>query len=209
MPNTIRMGSIPARAGETLSDNPPRLVFRVYPRTGGGNRGGGLFPAAGGGLSPHGRGKLGSWTKETNCSRSIPARAGETVIGIDNTPQPEVYPRTGGGNRWSMPAGSTITGLSPHGRGKLSQIFYRPHSEGSIPARAGETGKCLTFPRCHTVYPRTGGGNDHQGRGVDAVAGLSPHGRGKRCALTGQFLGKGSIPARAGETLLHRRSGRR
>ena len=51
-----------------------------------------------------------------------------------------------------------------------------------------------------TVYPRTGGGNSTVQPKLSIIAGLSPHGRGKRTASHREGLQKRSIPARAGET---------
>ena len=55
-------------------------------------------------------------------------------------------------------AETTDQGLSPHGRGKLAAEMERIRAEGSIPARAGETGAGGKSRRPEVVYPRTGGG---------------------------------------------------
>ena len=111
-------GSIPARAGETISGVALPGFKRVYPRTGGGNLcrlrlGGNSY-----GLSPHGRGKPALIRPATNSSRSIPARAGETLVNPNADIADRVYPRTGGGNINHAPRSSANWGLSPHGRGK-------------------------------------------------------------------------------------------
>ena len=94
----------------------------------------------------------------------------------------------------------THYGLSPHGRGKplLERIRY-PKGR-SIPARAGETRRCLAGLPLPWVYPRTGGGNDNTHRQLQGVGGLSPHGRGKQDTTEHHELEYRSIPARAGET---------
>ena len=71
--------------------------------------------------------------------RSIPARAGETVPPSGYRGNAEVYPRTGGGNWSSGNNTPALTGLSPHGRGKLLERAEQVLINRSIPARAGET----------------------------------------------------------------------
>ncbi len=53
------------------------------------------------------------------------------------------------------------------------------------------------------VYPRTCGGNLESGTFKSSQAGLSPHMRGKLDHIFDQMILDGSIPAHAGETLLH------
>ena len=72
----------------------------------------------------------------------------------------------------------------------------------SIPARAGETAKDTDGVGAVAVYPRTGGGNGPGGTIRFTPRGLSPHGRGKPVFFLCPAAGRGSIPARAGETVL-------
>ena len=87
-------------------------------------------------------------------------------------------------------------------RGKLGNPALWRYGNRSIPARAGETGFLLLLGFLRRVYPRTGGGNVQSRSGRKSGQGLSPHGRGKR--PVNAYLGnpQGSIPARAGETML-------
>ena len=92
--------SIPAWAGETR--HLCGFIYRraVYPRVGGGNAAHSAAEQDEGGLSPRGRGKLGSTPAIDKPARSIPAWAGETWgqhIALDVR---LVYPRVGGGNCW-------------------------------------------------------------------------------------------------------------
>ena len=172
--------SIPARAGETVATSNQRTAPAVYPRTGGGNCAGQPVPSSRTGLSPHGRGKHVPGGKQRPAQRSIPARAGETGSGSAAGIANRVYPRTGGGNRYTPQVVLPSPGLSPHGRGK------------PLPTRS-----ICGWTR---VYPRTGGGN-LDGTGLPTgVRGLSPHGRGKHSANPHFVQLKRSIPARAGET---------
>ena len=171
--------SIPARAGETSAKASASSGETVYPRTGGGNplvRGNILAHI---GLSPHGRGKPTLPISWGTATRSIPARAGETVRGVGIPPCYGVYPRTGGGNHGIAGVMYREQGLSPHGRGKPRHSRGYVPGAGSIPARAGETGGECRGQELLAVYPRTGGGNADIATQDDGVHGLSPHGRGK------------------------------
>ena len=196
----LRMGSIPARAGETPTPFASGVVPRVYPRTGGGNSSSSilLFPQPG--LSPHGRGKPGTATWRSLTTGSIPARAGETATKTACSICCRVYPRTGGGNDNILNVCVALMGLSPHGRGKLLCGKAERSGDGSIPARAGETSIDTEHGTRIGVYPRTGGGNEGTRKKRFHIWGLSPHGRGKLWAKTRRFSPTGSIPARAGET---------
>ena len=119
-------GSIPAWAGETEGYPAKRQNAEVYPRVGGGNPWANRHKKPGRGLSPRGRGKrdIGPQVKVGN--GSIPAWAGETTAPQRFPGTPRVYPRVGGGNSSIGGNTSSCTGLSPRGRGKLSQAFsYR------------------------------------------------------------------------------------
>ena len=155
----IRVGSIPARAGETGRDIRADYWYRVYPRTGGGNRF--LYPQGrrGRGLSPHGRGKRLGVSLDAKDQGSIPARAGETSWSRTPKPTAVVYPRTGGGNLKTLYRNRRRQGLSPHGRGKRLLLTFGDRIIGSIPARAGETETAREVAQNGEVYPRTGGGN--------------------------------------------------
>ena len=111
-------GSIPAWAGETLYIYFMRLVWRVYPRVGGGNPGGRVRHSRIHGLSPRGRGKPVRQAAHSAFMGSIPAWAGETGDAGPLQPPHEVYPRVGGGNAPPMLPSGFGLGLSPRGRGK-------------------------------------------------------------------------------------------
>ena len=96
-------------------------------------------------------------------------------------------------------------GLSPRGRGNLSDRHAGDAARGSIPAWAGK-------PRLHhdngdrlQVYPRVGG--ETHGRVPQRVIhkGLSPRGRGNLSARIGRPRCQRSIPAWAGKP--HRPTG--
>ena len=193
----------------------------VYPRVGGGNQRQYPVDPPRQGLSPRGRGKpRHSITSPGRCGlsprgrrkpvidrervekiRSIPAWAGETRIVPRNGGGTAVYPRVGGGNRRPCLALILNQGLSPRGRGKPGNNRTCRLSRRSIPAWAGETGKCNPWRSRSKVYPRVGGGNARPGYCLSGYCGLSPRGRGKLCKAFQVAGGGRSIPAWAGETV--------
>ena len=131
--------SIPAWAGETLALIAGVAVVAVYPRVGGGNAMAGLHTSAVAGLSPRGRGKPVPPAVYPPRNRSIPAWAGETVVGKLGGGPAGVYPRVGGGNGGQPFYIIHRHGLSPRGRGKPRSRKMAVKVVRSIPAWAGET----------------------------------------------------------------------
>ena len=74
----------------------------------------------------------------SSSKRSIPAGAGEPLVGSDSDLYARVYPRgCGGTNIYRLgPVGSH--GLSPRVRGNRGPVFHKRLGRGSIPAGAGE-----------------------------------------------------------------------
>ena len=178
----IAVRSIPAWAGETRPPPGPEQPTPVYPRVGGGNDNGFAQNLGTQGLSPRGRGKPGRSQSQRGNHLSIPAWAGETLERwvLDNPPQ--VYPRVGGGNLFSLRAMSAISGLSPRGRGKRGPGPRSGAPARSIPAWAGETARAACIWPRYQVYPRVGGRNRAITLHQHQDEGLSPRGRGKRPA---------------------------
>ena len=109
--------SIPAWAGEPLTEPQARCPLPVYPRVGGGtisHSGFGRLPV---GLSPRGRGNLDEHPHVRRNIGSIPAWAGEPFCGTVVVLHSAVYPRVGGGTTPAKPIPSSCQGLSPRGRG--------------------------------------------------------------------------------------------
>ena len=192
--------SIPAWAGETVSQCIPPYVGTVYPRVGGGNSFTLVRVDPVGGLSPRGRGKLTLCIRQSIHTRSIPAWAGETQTPMRPNPADTVYPRVGGGNGAAKEIPQNRSGLSPRGRGKPMPNTLSSSTARSIPAWAGETRQRSLYRQSIRVYPRVGGGNRAYTACVERKGGLSPRGRGKRLAPFVDSAVLGSIPAWAGET---------
>ena len=111
-----------------------------------------------------------------------------------------VYPRVGGGNPSFPQSAQPGGGLSPRGRGKPQLPKQGIAPVGSIPAWAGETGRCGSASSPGRVYPRVGGGNLNRSFPGLNLPGLSPRGRGKQREQNKGVQDAGSIPAWAGET---------
>ena len=178
-----------------------RVRAEVYPRARGGNHSVLLCAVRAAGLSPRARGKPWPADADDQVQRSIPARAGETRLSAYASRRARVYPRARGGNSFDASASRCSRGLSPRARGKPPTGGSSGSKAGSIPARAGETGRQM-MPRFGAgVYPRARGGNRSRSVRRTTTSGLSPRARGKLARRARDKPQGGSIPARAGETL--------
>ncbi len=94
-------------------------------------------------------------------------------------------------------------GLSPRVRGNLLLTIIFPQPIRSIPACAGEPRKDRPARRWKKVYPRVCGGTVEIPECLDNLRGLSPRVRGNRWAWPTRVVWSGSIPACAGEPVVH------
>ena len=130
--------SIPACAGEARQAAGVADAMVVYPRVCGGSLGPHAATMRAAGLSPRVRGKPAAARAALLRLRSIPACAGEAVIGLGIKRGVEVYPRVCGGSAGLTMASTCARGLSPRVRGKPAQMLVSAGFTGSIPACAGE-----------------------------------------------------------------------
>ena len=151
-------GSIPAWAGEPISDNSDRHSPSVYPRVGGGTLPEGWLSLSTEGLSPRGRGNLRGVMGGGNVIGSIPAWAGEPSVDRGLPHYPGVYPRVGGGTQVRGYSLLNQGGLSPRGRGNRLRQSWSESIHRSIPAWAGEPAGPHGTNNSSRVYPRVGGG---------------------------------------------------
>ena len=98
-------------------------------------------------------------------------------------------------------AESLREGLSPRVRGNPPRRSLLLGGIRSIPARAGEPGRCAGGTDRRRVYPRACGGTACPCRILGKSAGLSPRVRGNQRRRRRPLVSPGSIPARAGEPL--------
>ena len=191
--------SIPACAGEPLSDLSRLFLPKVYPRVCGGTD---LplsdcpFPP---GLSPRVRGNPRRRPESDSSPGSIPACAGEPFKCGKGFSQPGVYPRVCGGTAWLPVRPLSQHGLSPRVRGNPERLALDKDDPRSIPARAGEPPPRLPPQHSAWVYPRVCGGTASQSAGIQLDTGLSPRVRGNQPSSSHAVFNRGSIPACAGE----------
>ena len=193
-------GTIPARAGETISDSARYSPLRDHPRSRGGNVALSRDGAQVWGPSPLARGKLRGADQLARPAGTIPARAGETVDLACTGSRWRDHPRSRGGNLLAGLGLDLGAGPSPLARGKHDEEANGGLLIRTIPARAGET---ALPPRCISLrwdHPRSRGGNLDRIPGAVAAKGPSPLARGKRRPSSRARATAGTIPARAGET---------
>ena len=134
----LQNGSIPACAGEPLSNLDPDETERVYPRVCGGTDIALMARAAYSGLSPRVRGNRIVAIVARGGSGSIPACAGEPCSRTCGDRTSRVYPRVCGGTISSLVWRVPEWGLSPRVRGNPDVVDAAVAPVGSIPACAGE-----------------------------------------------------------------------
>ena len=151
------------------------------------------------GLSPRVRGNLGQAVGAEPFRGSIPACAGEPMLGSRTKSRRTVYPRVCGGTASIIAMRRSRAGLSPRVRGNPGQPMPTPTPPRSIPACAGEPLLGDGVLSWKEVYPRVCGGTPASHDYSYAIRGLSPRVRGnRRLKVPGRQL-YWSIPACAGE----------
>ena len=173
-------GTIPARAGETLTGFLGLLLQRDHPRSRGGNAGHRAEPELQPGPSPLARGKLHPKTQTANIYGTIPARAGETITTANARELFGDHPRSRGGNSMGTGWGRLTLGPSPLARGKRRQHWHDRQTERTIPARAGETISVVQRLQILADHPRSRGGNIKSSLIRRWTGGPSPLARGKQ-----------------------------
>ena len=151
------------------------------------------------GPSPRVRGKLRALLLCRVQQRSIPARAGETSCRCAWSIRPQVHPRACGGNTYATGISVSQQGPSPRVRGKpVGVLFWRccsgpsPRVRGNFMTNGVWVGSTGPSPRVR--------GKQFQIVGRSVQHGSIPRVREKPWWHTHRLRGRGSIPARAGET---------
>ena len=191
--------SIPAHAGEPPARRLTTPAAPVYPRPRGGTGGSCVWRTTASGLSPPTRGNRGREFCRRIGRGSIPAHAGEPESPAQVSRKGRVYPRPRGGTVVERRRVETNMGLSPPTRGNHDVVLGRFLRRRSIPAHAGEPFHCARLRLRPTVYPRPRGGTLRPIRRFRCWRGLSPPTRGNHFHCARFALGRGSIPAHAGE----------
>ncbi len=133
-------------------------------------------------------------------ARTIPARAGNTVLSKGRTSRPEDHPRSRGEHLAAAAKADPVSGPSPLARGTPSSGCTPTAASRTIPARAGNTRGSRIIRSTTADHPRSRG--EHVGcSGLPArVTGPSPLARGTRIRSPAMSHVFGTIPARAGNT---------
>ena len=135
-------GSIPACAGEPAAGAADSAAHTVYPRVCGGTSQSVARRRAVVGLSPRVRGNPTMQSRHKGRRGSIPACAGEPAAFWAIASSVVVYPRVCGGTCCGLAHCRQTSGLSPRVRGNLIGFVMPAQRAGSIPACAGEPGRC-------------------------------------------------------------------
>ena len=155
---------------------------------------------AGCGLSPLVRGTRFNDVQQFFSGRFIPAGAGNTDHGVQNSDQDAVYPRWRGEHCNKLFISRTTCGLSPLARGTHEIPPAALRNMRFIPAGAGNT-KLITFSALlDPVYPRWRGEHGMIAGVGRLGTGLSPLARGTPPVSVSLTLSRRFIPAGAGNT---------
>ena len=196
----IRIGCIPASAGESPSADLPPSERGVHPR----ERGGIDWLLRRGlrrqGASPRARGNLLGTGWPVCWVGCIPASAGESHHASPAPPASRVHPRERGGIGHSGVSPSHAQGASPRARGNRVNTRLAPSTAGCIPASAGESPANDDSKSIDRVHPRERGGISAGVYHSLFPLGASPRARGNRPHRPAAVVWLGCIPASAGES---------
>ncbi len=174
-----RAGSIPARAGQPLSNRSRLAQVRVHPRSRGAAKNGATRAFWRWGPSPLARGSQYGAAGARRRVGSIPARAGQPLH--------------------QLVSHARDAGPSPLARGSRFAGFLTRPAFGSIPARAGQPVPRDDRHRIVGVHPRSRGAAGLRPGFPRACRGPSPLARGSLRRRGPGAHARGSIPARAGQ----------
>ena len=202
-------GSIPADAGEPATPAPPISAIAVDPRGCGGAMRLRLLSLRSCGRSPRMRGSPERLGVVGAVDGSIPADAGEPRRMPCRSSAARVDPRGCGGASPPTTSRAPSEGRSPRMRGSQAAARQDDMDDGSIPADAGEPAAAPGRRPSIGVDPRGCGGAAYRARYHADEEGRSPRMRGSLQPRALEFLGRGSIPADAGEPWRRRSQGLR
>ena len=200
---------IPARAGNTPRCGIIPAWTPVHPRSRGEHFDERLSRPRVDGSSPLARGTRRSASCLIFVRRFIPARAGNTAIGVTGRDLTPVHPRSRGEHEVGDLVGGAGNGSSPLARGTRTRTEYVLVRRRFIPARAGNTGAPSATSGWLAVHPRSRGEHRFSVRTKLSVTGSSPLARGTLPPIEPVPEAARFIPARAGNTAARRRACRR
>ena len=196
----LKLGLIPARAGNTWC-SPARLIWRgAHPRSRGEHTRPMSLNLLSGGSSPLARGTQHAQKGTNPKTGLIPARAGNTRLPRSLTRCEWAHPRSRGEHEVSLSLMASRMGSSPLARGTLLKSGKTSQYAGLIPARAGNT-KFGDFVAVEVwAHPRSRGEHACKNLRTPSRLGSSPLARGTLVPGNHLVDGVGLIPARAGNT---------
>ena len=199
-------GLIPARAGKTPTPSTPSWPGPAHPRACGENPATRTMLAMLAGSSPRVRGKQQGLQGALHRARLIPARAGKTSGDSSPARAAWAHPRACGENLVDIADIRFPQGSSPRVRGKPHRRRPRRQAGRLIPARAGKTSARSGTRATRRAHPRACGENKLHAEVANILLGSSPRVRGKRRGVGAPLWRAGLIPARAGKTVVRRRT---
>ena len=196
----LRMGIIPAHAGNTEIDDLVKSLFGDHPRACGEH-----WPTISAwpstrGSSPRMRGTLQRKHALADMAGIIPAHAGNTYGEPHHDLAGGDHPRACGEHESQAWRSCRLEGSSPRMRGTRPTFSHGRAAGGIIPAHAGNTAtppRLLPAPRDH---PRACGEHYNGQTKNFRVTGSSPRMRGTLAPLSHMVQDQGIIPAHAGNT---------
>ncbi len=191
---------IPARAGSTALWFLLRRVPAVHPRSCGERTHLTDAEVAHPGSSPLARGTRNVNRLQAVEARLIPARAGNTTGKFHPGGKGTAHPRSRGEHGETGGIEIFAFGSSPLARGAHAVFEVAVGVERLIPARAGNTSRCVLIVRWRRAHPRSRG--EHlDSRAINATScGSSPLARGTLLQTPWRHFSCRLIPARAGNT---------
>ena len=191
---------IPARAGNRSSFSIYLFRVAVHPRSCGEQVPADVMPFCPCGSSPLVRGTVMTTAAGIVSVRFIPARAGNSGIGLGAGALLSVHPRSCGEQLDYSAAFSSCAGSSPLVRGTDESFMVSITDHRFIPARAGNSLSQIISFFTGAVHPRSCGEQDLDREGVSPLPGSSPLVRGTGLLLRTVIRQKRFIPARAGNS---------
>ena len=158
--HAVRVGLIPACAGQTRPSSLARTARRAHPRVCGADLMSACLMETAYGSSPRVRGRRHHVSTAETRHGLIPACAGQTDAALFHESVQRAHPRVCGADGFRCAPRGGAGGSSPRVRGRLKLRIKARVLEGLIPACAGQTGVEHLCRGCDWAHPRVCGADD-------------------------------------------------
>ena len=199
-PNTVYDRFIPAHAGNSWRQAPPRSWRAVHPRACGEQVISCPSCRPISGSSPRMRGTGSARAGHEPQARFIPAHAGNSREPTTARSYTAVHPRACGEQLWRAGGGSGDAGSSPRMRGTENEQVQVRSAVRFIPAHAGNSRVCASRPSRRAVHPRACGEQPERDVFTIKFHGSSPRMRGTGVQQRFRLRKIRFIPAHAGNS---------